>query len=244
MTGRPPAFAVLTPVLGRPSRARPLADSLTRSGADARIVFLCSPEDREQVAACRATGCETVVVGWEAGRADFARKINHGVQATGEPFLLAAADDVRFHPGWDDVLLDGFADDQVGVCGTNDLANAEVKAGRFSTHPAVRRDYADEHGTIDGTGVALCELYDHNFCDRELAETAMYRGAWLFAADAVVEHVHPHFRPADVDVDATYRKGQQRFREDRRLFLRRRRLWGGRPSLTWHPVRAGMKAAL
>ena len=62
---------VLVPVLDRPHRAKPLADSLAESAGEVpfRLVFVCSPGDPLQEAAARATGADVLVVPFGASRA-------------------------------------------------------------------------------------------------------------------------------------------------------------------------------
>ena len=68
------------------------------------------------------------------------------------------------------------------------------------------------------------EGYRHNFCDTEMVETAKARGAWRFAADSIVEHVHPNWH-TEIETDETYRLGRSGFIRDQTLYHRRRRLW-------------------
>ena len=220
-------IAVLVPVLDRPHRAAPLADAF-RAATPAgiyRLVFLCSLEDPAEYEACNQTGELTLTVPWPAGPGDWARKINHGYRHTTEPWMLCGADDLLPHPGWAEAAL-RLADPGVGVIGTNDLGNPTVMAGKHSTHPLVARWYADEHGTVDGPGRVVTEAYGHQWTDTELVQTAMSRGAWVFAADSHVRHAHPFWTKGPMD--ATYEKGMASSREDQRLFARRKSLWSGR----------------
>jgi len=220
--------AVLVPVLDRPQNAQPLADSLAAATTVAyRLVFVCSPGDRAEIAACRDTGADVLVAGWEPGRGDFARKINHAYRLTGEPYLFQAADDVSFHPLWDVEALAAItagSGDGFGVCGTNDQANPLVRQGRHSTHSLIARWYVDECGaSADGPGSVFSEAYWHQYVDNELVGLARLRGCFTFAARSVVAHRHPVWRTADDD--ATYRKGKLHVREDARLFAQRRQRW-------------------
>ncbi len=214
-------IVIIVPVLGRPQNAQPLVDSIrAATTVERRIVFVCQPHDAEQVEACIATGAEistNPLVGdkWSA-------KINSVYRSSSEPFLLLAADDLRFHAGWDTAALE-LAEQGYGVVGTNDLGNGEVMRGLHSTHPLVSRHYIDCCGTIDECGKVVTEKYQHNFVDVELVETAKARGAWAFAADSHVEHLHPLWRKG-VD-DATYRIGREHYAEDQRLLASRRKLW-------------------
>ncbi len=212
---------LIIPVLGRPARARPLYESASQAtDVPHRILFVCSPNDLEQTHACVATGADVELVPWEAGWGDWARKVNLAYRISDEPWLFLGADDLCFCEGWASKALARAAD--FGVVGTNDLGNPRVLRGEHSTHPLVRRSYADEHGTIDGPGV-VCEEYDHQFVDDELVETAKARGAWTFAEDAWVEHLHPYFQKGMAD--ATYAKATRNTLADRKLFRERRKLW-------------------
>ena len=57
----------------------------------------------------------------------------------------------------------------------------------------------------------------------ELIATARRREAYAYAPKAKIRHLHPFAGTAPND--ATYRKGTEHRREDRRLFNRRRSLW-------------------
>ncbi len=216
---------VIVPVLGRPQNAQPLVDSLTASGADARIVFVCCVSgDEEQVAACQDTGAEVLFAPWKTGPGDFAMKINHGFRNTTGDLFFMGADDLDFHPRWD-VIATRMMRKNIGVVATNDKANRQVMRGEFGTHCLISRADIDEvGGTADGVpGVVLYEGYDHNFVDRELCDVAASRHRYAYAPQAVVRHRHPLWRTADWD--PTYRKALARFNEDQRLYQRRSRLW-------------------
>lgn len=211
---------VIVPVLGRPRNAQPLVDSLTASGADARLTFMCTGGDRPQIAACQATGADVIVTNWKAGSGDYAKKINAGFNQTFGDFVFMGADDIDFQPGWDTVALKAMTG-RVGVVATNDQANRQVMRGEFGTHNLIRRAYIDDHGgTFDGVpGVVLYEGYDHWYVDRELCDVARSRRAFAFAKNSVVRHRHPIWRTAPDD--ATYRKGQTHARDDHTLYMRR-----------------------
>jgi hypothetical protein len=219
-------IAILIPVLGRPERVTPLLDSLGRTETwTVRPVFIASPEDSSQLVELEASGFAYLVAGWRSGPGDYARKINLAIRETREPWVFTGADDLCFCHDWAVEALAVHAQTQARVIGTNDLGNSQVQSGMFGTHCIVRRDYA-ELGTIDGQPGLLHEGYDHNFVDRELADTARYREAWAYAERSMVEHLHPHWGLAELD--ATYQKGQARFREDAALYQSRVKLWSYR----------------
>jgi len=211
---------VLVPVLARPDNVEPMLHSLRENSEHVSTVnFLCSDGDRKEIAAVEEAGEKPILLPWPAGPGDYARKMNHGYTITSSDFLFLAADDVRFEPGWDTEALK-VAEGGAGVVATNDCENPQVKKGEFGTHCLVRRSYVEIlGGSFEGPGHLLSEAYDHNFVDRELCHLADRRNLYAFAEKSHVVHQHPHWGTAKMD--ATYRKGQRNFREDRRLFLRR-----------------------
>lgn len=221
-------FDILVPVLGRPARAERLLESLqeaTKNPFD--VVFLCSPGDDEEIASCRDLAAQSSnvlveVMTFQAGHGDWARKINYAFGITHQPFVLLGADDLRFHSGWDEAALEVAEESGVGLIGTNDLGNATVMRGLHSTHPVIRRTYA-ERGTIDDPSKVLHEGYGHQWVDTELCETAKARGEWAFAKNSHVEHLH--FMWGKSNRDAIYDKALSTTHEDVALFTRRRALW-------------------
>lgn len=206
-------LAVLVPVLNRPHRVQPLMDAFAATTPGARLLFLADPGDQPERRALKAARAETVLA-----RGGYAAKINRGVQMTDEPYVLLAADDLQPHDGWFDAAR-AHMRGPVEVIGLNDLRPRQFE---HATHFLLSRAYC-ELPTLDGDRGPLCEAYTHNFCDRELVETARKRGAYAYAADAVMEHRH-HLE-GHAEFDATYRKGQQSFRRDGRLFRQRSHLW-------------------
>jgi len=211
---------ILIPVLGRPHNVEPLLESLSVTVTPHRVLFLCSPGDKEQIAACRASGRDTEVVGWPAGRGDFAKKINWGFSMTEGDWCFQAADDVRFSPGWDTKALALAQARKKDVIGTNDLHNAQVRRGIHATHVFFSRAYIEEQGgTHDGSGRVFCEEYDHQYVDMEFCMTAKRRGVWAYCKASIVEHLHPHWKLAPSDT--TYVKAMRNTGQDYRLYCRR-----------------------
>lgn len=215
-------LAVLVPVLGRPHRVAPLLDSLYDNTPGSPLaVFICDPDDdAEQDAIRRARRGKPVELRIQSG--NYATKINYGVRVTREPLIFLGADDLEFHPGWFEAAARRMTA-TVGVVGTQDLCNRRVRRGEHSTHSLVARWYA-EVGTVDEADKLLHEGYSHSFVDDEMVQTAIHRGAFVFAHDSVVEHQHPDIGKSEWD--ETYERGRAQFRQDRKHFERRRRLWG------------------
>jgi hypothetical protein len=223
------SVAVLIPVLGRPGRVRPLVESLAASqhpSVPVRPVFLCSPGDDAQIAAVTSLVAvpapRLIVVDWQPGRGDYAKKINHGFRATDDEWVLLAADDILFRPGWLEAALAVHAELAPCVIGTNDLGNPRVQAGQHSVYTLVHRAYG-ECGTVDDPTVLLHEGYWHNYVDDEFVQTAMARETWAHAAGSVIEHLHPDWGKGEMD--DTYRRGKAHFADDGVLYQSRRRLW-------------------
>lgn len=216
---------VLVPVLGRPHNATALAESLAASTTvPYQLVWICSDGDDAQIAACHRLIGTPVIVEWQPGHADYARKINHAFTITSSPFVFQAADDVEFTAGWDVHALTVADRTGAGVVGTNDAANPMVKRGDHATHSLIRRSYVDEHGaTVDGPGLVLSEAYGHQWCDNELVQLAKHRGQWAFAEQSVVKHRHWVWGTAPKD--PTYLLGSATARQDARLFRDRSRRW-------------------
>lgn len=207
---------VLVPVLRRPHRVVPLLESL---GDSACALFIASPDDHEEQAAIRRAGADMIVLEQPPRHGDYARKINAGYRQSTEEWLFLGADDLSFHDGW----LGAAMAEQTRVVGTNDLGNPRVIAGGHATHSLVHRSYVDQFGTIDEPGKLLHEGYPHEFVDDEFVATAKLRGEWSFAAESVVEHLHPSWGKAPMD--SLYARQRQRMRAGRKVFERRSHLW-------------------
>lgn len=213
-------LAILVPVLKRPHRARPLAESIRAATPDADIIWVPEPlvDDSEEHAAIVKADAPAIRL---ATRGNYAQKINAAVEYTDHPYVFLGADDLHFHPGWFEAAKARISD-TVGVVGTNDLCNRRVIAGQHSTHSLVARWYC-ELGTIDEPGKLLHEGYEHEFVDDEFVETAKKRGAFVSETTAVVEHLHPMAGKAPMD--ELYSQQRRRMRSGRRVFHGRRPLW-------------------
>ena len=212
--------AILVPLLNRPWRVAPLLESIAEATTDYQVVFACTPSDHATIEAVRDEGYEPLLVDRHP-KGDYARKIQAGIDATTTPFVFTAADDLRFHPGWFPAAREVMSD-TVGVVGTNDLCNARVMRGDHGTHFLVARWYCDL-GTIDGEPHLFHHGYQHEWVDDELVGTAKKRGAWGFAPDSIVEHLHPQAGKAPMD--PMYAAQRARMGRSRALYLQRRRLW-------------------
>ena len=111
--------------------------------------------------------------------------------------------------------------EEVGVVSTNDLCNARTMRGENATHPLV----ALVRGVADcrrHPGPAL-RAVPHEYVDREFSEVARARGAFAYAMDSIVEHLHPLVGKAPVD--DIYDQSKARMRTGRRIYATRRPMW-------------------
>lgn len=210
-----PEVVVIVPVLGRPQRVQPFCDALYEHSpvGAVRALFVADSHDRAELDAIAASGEDVLI-----HDGNYAAKVNAAVVLTTEPLLFFAADDLRFRAHWLRNAQRRLTD-AVQVVGVNDMLR---RRRRHATHFLVTRDYA-QLPTIDGEPGPLSTAYQHSFVDDEFIATATKRGAYAYAIDAHVEHLHPMGGLA-VD-DATYRKGRDTFKADRRVFQQRFPLW-------------------
>jgi hypothetical protein len=228
-----PTLVALVPVLARPQNIGPLVASFEASLAgenvEASMLFLVNPEDAGEIAELAARGLWHEIVPWPNSPRDYTRKMNRGIRTTSSDWILLAADDLSFHPGWFRAALNAHIRTGCLVVGTNDMVNPLVKAGKHATHPLLHRNYVP-FGTIDNPNEVLHHAYMHNSVDVEFCETAISRGQFVAAPDSLVEHRHPTF-DRSIKRDLTYQKGMRYAGHDRHLFLSRRRMWN--PTAAW-----------
>jgi glycosyltransferase involved in cell wall biosynthesis len=213
---------VLVPVLRRPHRVEPFLESLTENTPPVfRVVFIPDTDDDLLLPVLEKAAAEREDVEVLPVKANYPRKINAGVRATDEPLIFFGADDLKFHSEWFERALKRM-DEEVGVVSTNDLCNSRTMKGENATHPLVARWYA-ESPTIDGSPGPLFERYPHEYCDREFSEVARARGAFVYAMDSIVEHLHPLAGKAPPD--DIYDQIKARMRIGRRIYATRRSMW-------------------
>ena len=221
---------VLVPTLRRPDRLAPLATNIhDTTTTPHQVVFICEADDTDTRQAWLDGGMwhvSTLVINDRAR--NYAGAIASGTFTRRRPELsehvFCAADDVRFHPGWDVAALERMTG-EVRVVGTNDLCNPFVSAGTHATHYLVDRRYLDEVGGVvdEGPGSFLFEGYDHQQTDREFCETARARGVFAPCLESVVEHLH--WSTGKSEADETTERTVAMYDEDEALFQSRKHLW-------------------
>jgi hypothetical protein len=214
-------LTVLVPMLGRPHTVAPLHATITVTVPAAQTLWILSSGDVEVVRAVAAIGGATIVVPYRPV-GDYGGKINAGYLGSTRPLLFTGACDLAFHPGWYQAAVAQLKPG-IGVVGTNDLGSPRVIRGEHATHFLIARSYADQHGTVDGPGAVMAEVYPHEYVDDELVGTAKARRAWAMAIDSHVEHLHPDWGKGRMD--GLYLAQRARMRKGRPIYQARRRLW-------------------
>ncbi len=221
------AVAVLVPVLNRPENVAPLVESFLENTPEdeAILYFVMEDGDVENY---------KDVLPWEHKRVGgiftkkhtFAEKLNVGLDATEQPWVLCIGDDVRFHEGWLDQARK--LSSEFDVIGTNDtvddVKNPKVANGSHADHFFVRRAYVEEHGAcLEGPGVLAPECYRHWFVDREIVDLARARGVFSPCLDSIVEHLHPGYLGDEAarQADPTYMAAVEHSEEDQKTFIDR-----------------------
>lgn len=214
-------LVILVPVLDRPHRVAPLLDSIeAATPGRPSVLFLTDGRgaDFEEIERQEDEHPGVLVLVNPDG-GTYAEKINRGLEVTEGQLAFLGADDLEFRPGWLEAAKSRLTD-RVKVVGVNDLLRRRAKRRDHATHFLVDRSY---YGTIDEPDKLLHEGYGHCFVDDELIATAKKRGVYAYAPDSQVRHLHWMSRSAPDD--DTYRKGRERFEQDRTLFHERSALW-------------------
>ena len=213
--------AVIVPVMRRPQNVKPFVESCTSTAHTANIYFIVDHDDMAEMAAVEVVS-ETYdrvnMIINESESKTFATKCNLGYRETTEPWLFFVGDDVRFWPGWWAEIVD--SDDGSAFVATNDMRNRTVMAGQHATHPAIRRDWLDDHGASwDGEFTVCHEGYRHWYVDNEWTAVSMQNGQFRYCSRSLVEHQHPIWN--DAPNDEVYKLGQSFAEQDRVLWLER-----------------------
>ncbi len=217
-------LVILVPVLNRPHRVAPLLESIESSTPGRpQVLFLADGADDGEIEAIERAEDEhpgiLTLLNLEGG--SYAEKINRGIDVTVSSLLFFGADDLDFKPGWFGAAKAAMAHG-AEVVGVNDLLRRRQGRRGHATHFLMAREYA-QRPTIDAERGPLCERYTHNFVDDELIATAKARGAYAYAKDAHVEHLH--WMNQKAAVDETYERGKESFEGDRAIFRERELLW-------------------
>jgi hypothetical protein len=142
---------------------------------------------------------------WRGERASFAKLQNFmAANLEGWDGLICAADDLWPKYGTE-LIGDLVRDNQGKVIWANDgLFNMQP------THPIITRAWYDKHN-----GRIFSEVFEHNFCDTDLAVRTANAGELVRCEDVSFDHRH-HFKTRQKD--AVYALGQKSFKRDAQWF--------------------------
>jgi hypothetical protein len=164
---------------------------LILTAPEAEIIAVLLPDDTESREAVRSL--ELVrIVDQEPG-CGAVPSWNAGAAAAKGSNLVLGADDLWFYDGWYEESLERMADVRnYGVVGFNDMSPHK---DTLATHYMVSRAYAvNEWG-----GVLAIPAYEHYFIDNEATYRAKRDDRFIWAENAVVEHMHHLWGKAERD---------------------------------------------
>jgi len=211
-------IAVIVPVIERPWAATPFMESWRKATSGrSKVYTVCQLDDADTWKAWSEEEGVTMIV---AKGPRYGTKVNQGYRATREPWLLLVGDDVQFHYGWEDAVLE--AGKRGAVVSTNDCHRDDLH--QLAVHPAFSRSYIELQGAnADGPGGLASSEYFHQYVDQEWSYIARTRGELVYAPDAVIRHNHPVFGAA-MD-DHIYQLAESHHDEDYQTALRRLVAW-------------------
>ncbi len=195
-----PDISLVLPTRGRPRQAEFALREIRRHAArpERLEVVLYADDDDPESHDIDAGGIADVrIIGSRAPMGEITRRC---YEATSAPVLVLINDDIVFQtPGWDERLLDTFAQwpDGIGLVWGNDLC------GGGPLHPSMTRRQCELLGGVCPPEYHR-EYIDTHLWDvfRELAKLGVERRVYL--EDVIVEHRHPDVGKGAVD--ATYMK--------------------------------------
>jgi hypothetical protein len=187
-----PLIDVVIPTFGRADRLTDVAFNVIENTANlASVTFVVEADDAESIEAVQAIPSSLVRCLLNTGPRSYAGAINIAAGYRDAPWLFTGADDLRFHPGWDESALRLATATGAQVVGTNDLGHPAVLRGEHSTHSLVHRDYIADGATAERILGKVLHEYDHCYVDTELVAVARFRRVYAHCHAAKVEHLHP-----------------------------------------------------
>lgn len=172
-------IAIIIPAM-RPTRLPDVVHSIVESTnpGDYRTIVVATGEVAEVAKTLPVTLLEDSGGTWP-------QRINAAYRITDEPVILAAADDLKFHPGWLPALM-SVMNEIDGCVAINDMMNPN------GVHLAFSRNYIDNIGAAMGEplGTVICEAFQHAYSDDFARKTAIHHGRWAIATESRVEHLH------------------------------------------------------
>ena len=213
-----PAIAIIIPTRGRPEKVSVMVKNIEATITyPHQVYFYIDSDDSATIAACKDAKAN-FVIGSPSDK--YGKKINTAYHQTIEPFLMLAADDVEFTPGWDKTMMAQFDDPKIGIVGHYD--NWLIgQTGKHGSHLLVRRAYIQKFsGVEDEENTIYSTQYFHYNTDIETEQTAMKRGAFAMSKAIIYHH---HWVNGESQKDATYTQAfNENMDHDNKIFNQRR----------------------
>lgn len=190
-------ISILAPTRGRPQAAAEMAGSARNTASDIEILFYVDDDDPNLAEYQAMPG---VIVGPRIVLSDCWNRLAE--HATGD-ILHMSADDIRYRtPGWDQVVLEAFAeypDRIVFVYGRDGYAD-----GRLGTHGFISRRW------YETLGYFTWPEFQADYADTWLHDLATRIDRLVYLPDVYTEHLHPIARKANWDQTHMERRDRRR----------------------------------
>jgi glycosyltransferase involved in cell wall biosynthesis len=174
------------------------------------LYFIVTPEDVDSIKVLKKLKQKYFVLDGE-----YCAAINYGVKKTQEPFIVCAADDVVFQPGWDSRLfMMALQNPSKNIFGGIDSWKVSKTLIHIS-HPMVRRSYIK--------GNLYYPDYIHYNEDVELIQRGWKEGCVLITPEILIEHPHPYAEgKTEEEFDDTYKRSMKNCKHDGDIYNRRK----------------------
>lgn len=209
-------LAILCPTVNRADKLLALAENVRDTTTIPYCLYLLGEHwDEATVEATNEIGDLAFPVFGDFGSC--AAAYNAGFEASSEPYVFLANDDLEFVDGWELPALE-LIQSGTPIVGVNE------GHGRMTCFSMVERQFIDDHSGVFDVPGQLVHPYKSQYVDTELAEYAKHRGVWGEALEGGVIHRHHDFGDADPN-HPNYQKAKSTLDEDRRTFESRKDQW-------------------
>ena len=209
-------ISVVIPSVGRTEKLLRCIEQLYSVTDDFECVVVVEDEDKQTTDAMREAQKEYsgLVVVNNATRRGCVYCWNLGAQhASGDAFI-PCADDVLFHAGWKDSALKAL--NGYGLVGLNNGSGRTHKY--FDDFYLATRDYCVDYQG----GVLCCPHYKYICTDKEACLVAQRNNKYIYAEDAVIEHMHWIFKKSELDDTYDLRTKDGGTRNDEKIYTARK----------------------
>lgn len=201
---------VIAPTMGRPDRARVMAQSWADTRVSTRTDLCLALDDEDPFLPHYlsfswskpwfALPCPTGTM---------VHRTNLVARTTMADIIGWAADDNVFvTKGWDREVRKAFEDPAITTVNTNDLLVGDTKGGVYFVRSSV----------VSRLGWLLPPMLEHLYADYAVTELAKRAGTYLYLPDVIIEHAHPYAGKAEWDDRYKAVNNQEQDQRDRTAF--------------------------